>query len=201
MYRIFNVPRNGAQQIGFSPRTDTWGKPPLDVKAIIGGSIGGAALLALTILGGLYLRKHWRDTRRHAGTSMITSILPSISERDVQPLHPKTAPGGSDWHIEPYTVMTPSALSYQTPQASPMSVSYPMSVQASSARHEMSPSPTSVILIPDERYSVNVAPPSYRGRESYQPQPPPSPGTIQTVGTMGSGTNYTTTAMCDGKRG
>ena len=187
--RIFTVPRDGSQQIGFSPRAS--GTSPLDVKSIVGGTVGGAALLALSIFAGLYFRKHWRSTQPRSAVP----ILPSASEHE-EPA--KTAQTG--WHIRPFTMMSPTSsqpLSPHTPLRTATSVSYPMS--ALSIGRSPSPPLSPVIVIEDDR-SINVAPPSYRGHESYLASLPiNSPGVIQASQSSGGASDYTARATCGSK--
>jgi hypothetical protein len=158
--RIFHVPRNSSQQIGFSPRANSsHGNSTLDVKAIVGGTIGGAALLIITIVGCLYLRRHWRRTDQQP-TSEITECQEA-----------KT------YEVQPFTMASPNTpLTYETPQPSPMSIEYLNPRSPTGSSHLLAPpTPGSVIVIAPENNYTDVAPPSYEAdNEAYYAATRPS---------------------------
>lgn len=115
-------------------------------------------MLILTILGGLYLYKRWRSTKHYSGVS----ILRGTSEREEPAKPPQTGR-----HVQPFTMMEPTSLLPLPSHTSPYSTiskSYSLSTTSSSQSLSVSPSP--IIVIEDDR-TVNVAPPAYRGHESY----------------------------------
>lgn len=188
--RIFNVPRNGTQQIGFSPRADWSEKAPLDVKAVVGGTVGGAALIVFAVLGGLYLRRQWKTSEPRGGVP----VLPSASEYEEAAKTPQ-----SGWHIQPFMMMSPAPRhpKEQSPPQSAASTSYPMS--PTSPGRSPSP-PLSPIIFIDDNRSIDAAPPSYRAHDSYlRNLPLSSPGPIQVSQSMGGVSFGTTQATCGGK--
>lgn len=194
LYLVFSVNNNGTQSIGFAP-LPTSSKSSLDVKAVVGGTVGGAALLVLTIIGAFFLRRYYRRTA-HTG---VTVVPPHMTEREEDPKSP-----GAGWHVEPFTAgptragagaygVSPTKAPGTPPGALPALVPNRMSEHGSPAttEHTLSPLPSGVIFLNDDR-SVHAAPPSYRDA----PAPPsPSTYTAHTSQTGASG-NFSTRAAC-----
>jgi hypothetical protein len=113
-----------------------------DIKSIVGGTIGGAALLALIIIGIIYFRRKWNE-QRHAtpgGDKTGRSYTPDAKVWPPQ------------WRIEPFTMPSPtSVLEYQN-------------------RHRTHPSSPPQYNAPSspgqghDRFSTSVAPPTYIGK-------------------------------------
>lgn len=157
VYLIFNVPREDRQQVGISRRADggiapdNSGSP--DLGAIIGGSIGGAALLVIISLGICYFRKHWKKT------------APPKSQQRTPESDPLKAATEPSWRLPPLTAESPSVSpllrsppSPHVPHAESMKDAY------------------------ERRPSVTGSLPSYRPSEIFRGQPSPSTITWSTGG-------------------
>ncbi|KAI0814783.1 aspartic peptidase domain-containing protein [Irpex lacteus] len=143
LYLIFNVPRTGVPSIGFANKPGS-GIPPPNRSSmlgpIIGGALGGAALVILSIIGIVCL---CRNCRRRTRTR---DSLPAYRDEKKPPVVRR-----SMWHLEPFTLPSPtSVMDYHRRQRQHRTGLVP-------SRHAvLQPRPSL-----EDRYSISVAPPTY----------------------------------------
>lgn len=167
--RIFNVPNNGSQTIGFSPRsspmdsslgnTSSSSSSHVEIGTIIGSVLGGFGLVVISLCVFYYII--WRPRRDRSWESPYRANTP-ISESKL--------PG----YIEPFTLLAPS------------------SVQAYNERSPQDnrgrpPSPLSIIFSSPEADDphprlLSTAPPSYRYDQPFPAESPLPDRIYQVVG-------------------
>lgn len=145
--RIFNVPRNGPQAIGIASKASPSSKSSKPIGAIVGGSVGGAALLLLIAFGIFFLRM-MRNKRHQSGDPAV-----DITEAE------ETKPPLQGWQVEPFTMGSPNSQygfqnqALQSPSSSHHVLSTPMT------------SPHSMIF--EDPAGMGIAPPSYQPPQAY----------------------------------
>ena len=105
MHRIFNIPQNGQSSIGFSPRQAP-SKSSSNVGAIVGGTVGGVALVVVAgLIAFWYLRRRANRQRgpfeiddpdkpvQHVGVDPYVLGAPTPAQRSQ--LTPPTSPAPS----------------------------------------------------------------------------------------------------------
>ncbi|PSR83441.1 hypothetical protein PHLCEN_2v5713 [Hermanssonia centrifuga] len=138
IYLIFNIPRDGADQVGFAPRSSSSSKFN-HIGAIVGGAIGGAALLiivAFTIF--FFVYRHRRQAYR----------VTAAQYDDSQGLE-------KIYDVQPFSLGTPTTV--QFPPG-------PESTAGSSSLYTTSPH-AGLSFIQEEAH-VDIAPPSYETSEA-----------------------------------
>jgi len=108
LYLIFTVPKSGSSTITFASRASQTHKST-NIGAIVGGTIGGAALIVLSIFGFLFLSRYYKSTSKHERT-------PSSSSNQSE----KPKPGGGPGQIDPFTLAAPL---HSAPNSPPITAS------------------------------------------------------------------------------
>ncbi|KAI0089296.1 aspartic peptidase domain-containing protein [Irpex rosettiformis] len=167
VYLIFQIMPDGPNSIGIAPRSTSQGSSNNNVGAIVGGTIGGVALLALIAFAAIFL--YLRQKKQRQATSVYDE--PYDAE--------KPFPNGG---IRPFDLHLPTSAQFATSSQSnfggssgdgpstlsPMSSTALVSQQAAALAMQ---NPDDV----DSHGSLDVAPPSYEFSEGIQSPHSPVP--------------------------